>query len=293
MTISATTLPVWLTLTDNGDGTYTASYTPTNIGEDKITGTINGNAITHDTDGTSDGIFNEKITGASATHLEITGNNTQQAGTPQTITITAKNDADYIDYAYTGDKQITLSGPLSAPDGTVPTCRDKDGFDIELTNPTTLTFNSGQATCELILYNKEQIQIDATDGTIDTNGDDNYDLDIDISPAQGCSGDLDVNPTILKAFEQVDIELDNLEDEYGNQITTGDSVEMEITGVNTQTLTVEDSSTTYTSNYTPTNLGIDTLNTTINTCTLSSVDITIQEADIPVCGDAGDQQAAV
>jgi hypothetical protein len=49
------------TVTDNGDGTYTATYTPDNVGEDLITGTINGDNIGSDTDGTSDGTFNLTI----------------------------------------------------------------------------------------------------------------------------------------------------------------------------------------------------------------------------------------
>ena len=44
-----------ITATDNSDGTYTATYTPMNSGEDTVTGTINDDAIGSDGDGTSDG----------------------------------------------------------------------------------------------------------------------------------------------------------------------------------------------------------------------------------------------
>jgi uncharacterized protein with FMN-binding domain len=274
-------------VTDNNDGTYTATHTPTVTGQDQITGTVDSNNITQDTDGTSDGTFHLTI-GTTPTYLEISGSDTQTAGTNQTITISARDDAGQIAIAYSGDKQITLSGPLNAPDGTIPTCTDNTNTPIELTNPTTLTFTNGQATCELSLYKKETTQVDATDTIIDTQGDDSYDLDIDILPAQACGGDVTANPTTLKAFEQVDIELNNITDSYQNQITTGgDNVEMEITGSNPQTLnTTDNNNATYTSNYIPTNTGTDTLNTTLNSCTLNTVEITIQQADEPVCGSA-------
>jgi hypothetical protein len=46
-----------LAVTDNGDGTYFASFTPQNSGNFEIQGTMGGEAIGSDTDGVSDGLF--------------------------------------------------------------------------------------------------------------------------------------------------------------------------------------------------------------------------------------------
>jgi uncharacterized delta-60 repeat protein len=44
-------------VTDHGDGTYTATYTPLFVGTDEITATINGSPVGNDSDGVSDGTF--------------------------------------------------------------------------------------------------------------------------------------------------------------------------------------------------------------------------------------------
>jgi hypothetical protein len=112
-------------------------------------------------------------------HLKVEGFNNQVSGSSQTITILAKNSTGDTITHYTGDKNITLSGANS--DGSkIPTCTNKNGNLIDLGSPTTLTFNSGIATCDLVLYKLESAEIDATDGSVNSYADPNYDLDIDV-----------------------------------------------------------------------------------------------------------------
>ncbi len=51
-------------VTDNGDGTYTTTYTPITVGADQVTATLNGTAVGKDADGTSDGTYNLTVTAA-------------------------------------------------------------------------------------------------------------------------------------------------------------------------------------------------------------------------------------
>jgi hypothetical protein len=247
-------------VTDNGDGTYTASYTPTVAGEDTIVGTVNGNVIQHDEDGTSDGTFHELVSSGFATHLEVTGNTSQEAGTVQTITITAKDSGGNTDFSYLGDKNITISGANPSLDGTQPTCRDKNGVDISLANPTNLTFNNGIATCQLYLYNRESAELDATDGTINSTGNANWDLNVDVSATS-----VDYNESIISASPSAVVVNNSTtitvttRDEYQNQLNSGGStVIMNITGNNSATPAVTDNGDgTYTATHTPTAVGMD------------------------------------
>src|SRR5204863_7732841 len=65
------------------------------------------------------------ISGA-ATRLVITGTGTQTAGTPQSLTITAKDGAGSTVTSYTGDKTLTFSGATASTSPvTAPTVSDR------------------------------------------------------------------------------------------------------------------------------------------------------------------------
>lgn len=116
-------------------------------------------------------------------HFAVTGTATQTAGGSQTVTVTAKRADDTTFTAYTGDHNIIFSGLSAAPNGTNPTCSDKDGVDVNIGTATTLTFSAGVATTTLKTYKAETASLDADDGTYDSTGDASYDLDITVSPA--------------------------------------------------------------------------------------------------------------
>jgi hypothetical protein len=256
------------TVTDNTDGTYTASYTPTIKGTDQITATINTEPVGQDTDGTSDGTFHLIIGSAEdMNHLEITGNSTQTAGQAQTITLTAYDGYDNVYDAYNGDKPITFSGANVAPDNTAPTTTDKDDQAITLGQTTTLTFTEGIATTELILYKTETIQLEATDGAYSTQSDPDYDLDITVAPADLSAEDsiLSLPQTSTDAGTENPITITAF-DQYQNLLTAGGAtMVITITGANSATPVVTDNTDgTYSANYTPTQGGTDQITATAN-----------------------------
>jgi len=256
------------TVTDNADGTYSAQHTPVTAGTDLIQGTIGGSAIAKDTDGTSDGTFHLVVSGATADHFTVTGNTTQDAGSAQTITITAQDAGGNTDATYSGTQSITFSGANPAPNASEPTCRDINGDDIAFGSPTDLEFTNGEATCQLYLYKAELAEIDVTDGTLDSTGDPSYDLDVTVSQDTFSIGDtlLDAAPNPVNFNETTAITV-TARDQYHNQIPTGgETVTLSITGANTATPTVTDNADgTYSAEHIPPNGGTDLITATINT----------------------------
>jgi uncharacterized delta-60 repeat protein len=121
---------------------------------------------------------------ARPVYLRVTGSDTQTAGGGQQITITAYDQYDVVAPGYTGDATLTFSGASSSPSPpTVPTCSDKSGVDIAFGSPTLVTFANGVGTSTMKLYKDEEVQIDVSDGFLDSTSYESYDLDITISPA--------------------------------------------------------------------------------------------------------------
>lgn len=58
-------------LTNNGNGTYSGTYTATNTGSDAITALLSTVAVGHDTDGTDDGTFNLTIGNTTPTKVRV------------------------------------------------------------------------------------------------------------------------------------------------------------------------------------------------------------------------------
>ena len=201
-------------------------------------------------------------------HLKITGSATQTAGETQQITITANDVSGNPQPLYTGDKSITLSGPVVAPDGTVPTCTDKDRNDVAIGTATTVTFSSGVATCNLKLYKAESVSIDIAEGVYSSAANETYDLDIVVSPAAVNANnsiiDVSADPSVMMVEEVVTV---TTKDSYKNLLQSGgENVEIFISGINSKSLDVVDNGNgTYSGVYTPTcDLGIDDITGKIN-----------------------------
>ena len=98
-----------------------------------------------------------------ATIFEVTGPATATAGTPFTVTITAKDGLGNVVTSYAGDKTIVIEGAMASPDATDPTASDKTAADVVLGNNTTITFTAGVANTTLKLYADETVFIEATE----------------------------------------------------------------------------------------------------------------------------------
>ncbi len=112
-----------------------------------------------------------KITGASATPT---------AGSNNELTITAYDANGNTAISYTGTKSLTFSGLSNAPNGTIPTI---EGVNIGTSVNISFTdgvSNAGAAT--LTAYKAESVSLDVTDGTIDSNGNASYELDLTVNP---------------------------------------------------------------------------------------------------------------
>ena len=91
----ATTRGTLSTVTDNNDGTYTATLTSsTSAGTASITGTLDGVAIVSTATVT--------FTPGPVTHLAVTGPASSTAGTSPSVTVTAKDAFGNTATAYTG-----------------------------------------------------------------------------------------------------------------------------------------------------------------------------------------------
>ena len=254
-------------VTDNNDGTYSATYTPTNIGEDLITGTLNASAIGADTDGTSDGTYHLTVNPLPMDHFVITGSATQEAGATQTITITAKDEDGNTFANYTGDHALTFSGAADAPDGTHPKVKDKTNADVNFGSAATITFVNGVATTDMALFKVESAEIETTDGTYTTTGSQTYDLNVSVTVAGTNAGETSISasPAPVAAGAQVTITVTG-KDAYGNPVSVGGAtVVLSVAGANSANPSVTDNGNgTYTATYTPTNAGEDLITGTLN-----------------------------
>ena len=211
-----------LTAVDQNDGTYRASYVATNAGSDIIRGTVGLAVIEYDTDGVSDGVYHEEIQeSVIANHLEVTGVSSQQAGSSQLITIRAKGVLGNTSPSYRGIKTITLSGGLSSISGQVATCTDRNGIAVGMNTPMSVVFSAGVAQCNLYLYRAGAQSIDASDGSIDSTGNPDWDLDVEVSASSvhNASGHLTGSSTSVNTKDTVTATVYR-RDQYGNNVST-------------------------------------------------------------------------
>jgi N-acetylneuraminic acid mutarotase len=94
--------------TDNGDGTYSATFTATSAGPISVTGTLNGQDITS----TAPTISVWPV--AAATHLVFAGVTGTTAGVPVTFTMIAQDSHNAPVPGYTGTAHFTSSDPQAA-----------------------------------------------------------------------------------------------------------------------------------------------------------------------------------
>lgn len=253
--------------TDNGDGTYTGLHNPGNPGAETITGTLGGLPIGSDEDGTSDGTFNLTIT-EGVLHFEITSAEVGGiAGQDIGITITARVESGNVATTYDGEHEITFSGASNSPNGYAPVATNNNDDYVDFGNGTALDFVDGVATTTIVLYAAEDANIEATDGTVSTGGNEDYDLDLAISPSitNPYETSLDAEPDPGIKGEAVTVTV-TVRDAYGNQVVDGgDDVTMEVSGANSPALVVIDNEDgTYEAEYVPANTGEDLITGMIN-----------------------------
>ena len=90
----------------------------------------------------------------------------------QAVTVTACDAYGNTATSYTGDHDLTFSGPSASPDGNTPTVTDKTGAPVAVGTATTVTFTSGVSSAggSMTLYRAEAVSVDVSDGTIDSSG---------------------------------------------------------------------------------------------------------------------------
>ena len=118
-----------------------------------------------------------------ASYLTITSDNaTPTAGVPFNVTITAYDDKDNVKTDY--DESVTtyvFSGPADALDGTVALYPNQAAIEA--------AFSNGVASgLSVTLYKAETVDLDVTDGTVNTFGDISYDVELTIGYNPTVSG---------------------------------------------------------------------------------------------------------
>ncbi|MHA8064941.1 beta strand repeat-containing protein, partial [Aquirufa aurantiipilula] len=157
---------------------------------------------------------NVTVVGGAATKLRITGSASETAGAAQSITITALDANGNTAVAYTGSKSLTFSGAnASLSPATNPTVA---GVDFGTT--TNLTFTSGVANGNLVLYKAENALVAVTDGTLSASGSDRLSVTIASSSYSKLAVTLASPQSNGVAFTGTN----NLtaQDDYGNTVTT-------------------------------------------------------------------------
>ncbi len=147
------------------------------------TGTTAINIAAAYVDATTDNRLAVTVSQADAAYLAITGAATQTAGQSQNITITAYDAFNNKATNYTGGN-LTFTGAWPS-DGTPSINPTVDGTNLG--SPTNLTFSNGEVTKALILYRTDIVDLQVSDGTIDSRythaTDYNYGLEVTVSNA--------------------------------------------------------------------------------------------------------------
>ncbi|NHC49266.1 hypothetical protein G9H65_07945, partial [Cytophagaceae bacterium 50A-KIRBA] len=105
-----------------------------------------------------------QVKAGSATHNVISGNETQQAGTTQTLRIKAVDAYGNEVIEYTGTKTLTFSGASN----TTNPIRNPTVSGVDFGLPVQVVFTNGMAQVDLVLYQLETANIQVSDGSIST-----------------------------------------------------------------------------------------------------------------------------
>jgi hypothetical protein len=154
----------------------------------KFTGNIGAGTFTATSSAKAGTSLSVTITPGGAGKLVIAGSGTQTAGTPQNLTITAKDASDNLVPTYTGLKTLTFSGAnVSTNPLTQPSVTDNTGAAVPFGSATPMLFTNGVAVVSaglngaMKLYKAETATIAVSDGTIGSTGTDR--LTVAVAPA--------------------------------------------------------------------------------------------------------------
>ena len=134
--------------------------------------------------GTNSGNNTNWLFHQSLDHFVVTSTSPGTIASGNTITVRVTpydNGGVPILATYSGEKSITFSGP-TATNGKTPFARDKNGIVVNIGSSTLLDFLCGGGSCkaetDVTLYTAETVSLDASDGTYDSTGSADYDLDL-------------------------------------------------------------------------------------------------------------------
>ena len=154
----------------------------------KYTGNIGAGTFTATSAGKAGTSLSVDITPGGAGKIVITGSGTQTAGTPQNLTITARDASDNLVLTYAGLKTLTFSGANASTNPlTQPSVTDNTGATVPFGSATSVLFTNGVATVSagsngaMKLYKAETATIAVSDGTIGSSGTDR--LTVAVAPA--------------------------------------------------------------------------------------------------------------
>ncbi len=146
---------------------------------------------------------------------------TPTAGAADNLTITAKDEGNGTVTTYAGAKNLTFSGALNGPEGTVPTVSDSSGAEDAFGEATEINFINGVATVSngkngaMKLYKSGAANIDVSDGSIETS----TPLTVTVAAATGAKFVLAADSTTVAASVADNLKITTL-DTYGNVATS-------------------------------------------------------------------------
>jgi hypothetical protein len=166
---------------------------------------------------------NVTIASGVATRLVITGSATQVAGSPQSLTIMAKDAANNTVTSYGGDRSLTFFGAGASPDDSLPTVTDRNGIRRQFGVATVITFTNGVASVSgttngvMRLYDAGTSTIAVTDGTIAATGADRLTVTISPGPLEKFLVNFTSPQTVGVSFTGTNTL--TAQDAYGNTLT--------------------------------------------------------------------------
>ena len=230
-------------VTDNGDGTYSASYTPTATGNDSVAITLNGSGI-------SGSPYSSTVSvGAASTSQSSASVPNGTAGQVTTITVTVRDGNGNLRASGGDTVAVTISGANSA----TPAVTDNgDGTYTATYTPTASGTDSVAVTVGGSALSASPYSSTVSAGAVSLSQ----------STANVPNGAVGAATTLTVTVR----------DANGNQRTSGgDTVAITITGANTATPAVTDNGNgTYTANYTPAATGTDSVAITVGGSALSA-----------------------
>jgi hypothetical protein len=163
------------------------------------------------------------LTAGTVSYLTVTGDASMTAGGNNQLTVTAKDQWNNICSSgtnnYTGDKALTFSGPatIGVNEPTIEGTHIGDEM-------ATVTFANGVtdgSNLTLIAYTAEIAHVDVTDGSIDSDDNVAYDLDVTVNPGTAATLEFTTQPStsIVSGIAITQQPVVTAKDTYGNVAT--------------------------------------------------------------------------